>query len=122
MKAIFTREYYEKNWDRFIQKVPGDSYINMEAELDREMKVYRETDLDEQALSVIEKMLARKIYDKAMHLVRAMMRTIEDVEAGRSSFGYTTQLQEIQARADYRKRFEFNCVQLAHFRERYSFS
>ena len=122
MKSLYSREFYEKNWDRFIKRVPGDTYINMGEELDREMKAFREADLDEQALSVIEKMMAKKIYDKAMHLVRAMMRTIEDVEAGRSSFGYTTQTQEIQARADYRKRFEFNCVQLAHFRERYSFS
>lgn len=122
MKAVHTREFYQKNWDRFIQKVPGETYINLGASLDREMRPYREAGLDEQALGVIEKMEARKLYDNANSLVHHMMYIIGEVEAGRSSFGYITQDQEISARHEYRLRFEFNCYQLALFREKYNFS
>lgn len=119
MKPLFSREYYMKNWDRFIQRVPGDNYINMGEELERSMKPYAEAGLPDDALKVIEKMEAKRIMEKADKLVRSQMATLIAVENGKASFGYTTQFQEIEARANYRKRFDFNCLQLALFREKY---
>ena len=119
MKPIHSREFYMKNWERFIKRVPGDNYINMGEELERSMKPYIEAGLPSTALEVIERIEAKRIMEKADKLVRSQMATVIAVEAGKASFGYTTQLQEVQARAEYRKRFDFNCLQLALFREKY---
>lgn len=119
MKAVHSREYYQKNWDRFIQRVPGEHYINLEAELEREMRCYKEAGLPESALATIEALEANKIAERADKLVRKEMATIKSVESGESGFGYTTERQEIEARAEFRTRFEFNCYQLSVFREKH---
>ena len=120
MTALYSREYYQRNWDRFIQRVPGEDYINLGAELDRAMSIYKDAGLSKQALEVVERIESKKIIERAEKLVRKEMKTLKSIEAGKSSFGYTTQQQEIHARAEFHQRFEFNCYQLAVFRERYS--
>lgn len=119
MKALFSREYYAKNWDRFIRPVPGENYINLSEELSRAMKIYEGAELNGQALWIIERIEARKIIDRAEALVRRQMAVLQRLEAGESSLGYTTQAQEIHARGELRTRFEFNCYQLSLFREKY---
>lgn len=121
MKPLFSETYYRKNWDRFMRPVPGEHYINLEADLEREMRCYVEAGLDDASLDVIRKHEAGKIIKRASRLVRDEMRVVERVEAGEASFGYTTLTQELQARADFRKRFEFNCYQLSVFRKKYGF-
>lgn len=120
MKAVHSREFYLRNWDRFIQRVPGDEYINLEEELKREMRTFDGIGLDDQALATIERIQAQAIIERTDKKVRKQMATVKAVEAGTASFGYTTQRQEIEARAEFRTRFEFNCLQLAIFREKYT--
>lgn len=117
MKARFSEEYYREFWDEFLKKVPGEDYINLEAELANAMKVY--AGLPETALAIICKMEAGKIAEHCMELVKKQMRRIADIDAGRASFGCTTQRQEIQLRGEFRKRFEFNCLQLKDFKAKY---
>lgn len=97
--------------------MPGENYINLEEELTRTMRQYIENGMPTEALSVFEKMEAEKLAERCLRLVKKEMETVKQVEAGKASFGMTTELQEIQARAEFRKRFEFNCLQLSDFRK-----
>lgn len=119
MKPVYSREHYIRNWDRYIKRVPGDNYINLAEELERAMSTYQSAELDDKALRIIEKIEAQKIAERANILVHKQMEVVKRVEAGNSSFGYTTQSQEYEARAEYRTRFEFNCLQLAMFRKQH---
>lgn len=118
MKPMFSEEYYRKNWDRFIKKVPGSDYINLEEELNHKMSIFK--DLPEEAQKLLVPIKAQEVIEEATKLVYKEMATIKDLEAGKSSFGYTTQGQENQARYELRTRFDFNCLQLADFKKRYS--
>ena len=119
MKPLFSEEYYRKYWEQFLVRVPGKHFVDMEKDLSFSMKVYESLGLSEDAVSKIREIEAKKIADRVTLLVRDEMRVLMDVEAGRSSFGYTTQMQEIQARAEFHKRFEFNCLQLRDFTNKY---
>ena len=102
MKAIFSEEYYKMNWERFLVKVPGNDYFNAEGKLD-----------------CIRKIEAKKIAVELNALVHRELQVVKDVEAGKASFGMITASQEYKAKADFRKRFEFNCLQLKYFCEKY---
>lgn len=118
MKALFSEKYYRQFWDRFLEKVPGDDYINLEDELKFEMHFYPDT-LPAEALQALEKIKAKEIANRCKELCLKEMETVKALEAGKASLGYTTQSQEIHARAEFRKRFEFNCLQLRDFKEKY---
>lgn len=117
MKPLFSEEYYRNNWYKFIQRVPGENYIDLEGDLARVMRQYIENGMPKEALPIVERMEAEKLVERCLKLVKKEMVTVKQVESGNASFGMTTKLQEIQARADFRKRFEFNCLQLADFRK-----
>lgn len=119
MKATFSEEHYRRNWDRFLEKVPGEHYINLEEALEREMTVYKGAELTEEAIQVIAKLEAQKLADKCLALVMKEMKTVKDLRAGRASLGYTTERQEYKARAELVERFEFNCLQLRDFKAKY---
>lgn len=123
MKALFSEDYYRKNWDKFLVKVPGDDYRNLEAELERVMAQYNESSwVTDNVRAVIEKVEAKKIADSCTVLVYKEMALIKRLENETSSLGYTTKRQEIEARTEFRKRFEFNCLQLRDFKAKYGLS
>lgn len=119
MKAVLSAEYYESHKERFLEWVPGNDYINLDAELGKAMKPFESIGLEDYTIEVIRKMEAQKIAEKCLKLVTKEMQTVKGIEAGTVSFGYSTSRQEIEARSDFRKRFEFNCWQLADFRKRH---
>lgn len=119
MKAIFSEEYYKMNWERFLVKVPGNDYFNAEGKLENRMKVYESINLDSDKLDCIRKIEAKKIAVELNALVHRELQVVKDVEAGKASFGMITASQEYKAKADFRKRFEFNCLQLKYFCEKY---
>ena len=80
---------------------------------------YKNADLTEDALAIVRKIEAQKIVDSCTLLVYEEMKVCKEIEAGKAGFGYTTIGQEISARGEYRKRFEFNCLQLADFKKKY---
>lgn len=120
MRSTFSEEYYRMNWEKFIQEVPGEHYINLEAELEHTLEIYKE--LPAEAIEILKKIEAKKIVDKAIELCKKEMATVKALEAGEASLGYTTQTQEIQARGKLVRRFEFNCFQLAEFKKKYGIS
>ena len=120
MKAQYSEEFYRKHWDKFIKAVPGNHYINLEAELEHAMETF--AGIPTEALEVLKKVEAEKIANKCKALVLNEMATIKALENGEASLGYTTRGQEIKARGDLRTRFEFNCLQLKVFKEKYGIS
>ena len=119
MKAHLSGEYYQMYWDKFMQRVPGDQYMNLEADLALEIKPYQAAGIPADALAVIEGMVAAQIIDRADRKCHEQMATIKRIESGEASFGHVNRSQEIRARAEFRQRFEFNCYQLSVFRKKY---
>lgn len=119
MKAMHSEQYYRDNWDSFIKKVPGTNYINLEADMQILMQPFIDAGLPDEAIEILKKQNAQVVVDKCKQLVYSELYVIQRIEAGESSFGYTTEIQENKARSDYRLRFEFNCLQLSDFKKKY---
>ena len=117
MKPVFSEEYYRTHWDKFLKRVPGNDYINLEGELAKVMKSYKEAGMPMEAMQVVEKIEAEKLSVRCKELVMKEMEVVKRINAGKASFGMTTQRQEIEQRGNYIRRFEFNCLQLADFRK-----
>ena len=120
MKSLHSEEFYKENWDRFIKEVPGVDYINLEKELARELAIFAE--LPAEALEILKAQKAQEIAKRCLTLVKAEMVTAQGIDRGEVSFGYTTMGQEVRARREFRTRFEFNCLQLKVFKEKYGVS
>ena len=119
MKPLYNEDYYRENWDRFMKKVPGKHYVDLEGDLHKLLDDYREVGVPEEAIKVICKAKAKEIADRCKALVLEELEVVKRIEAGEASFGMTTRRQEIEYRHDYRTRFDFNCLQLADFKKKY---
>lgn len=120
MKSLFSEQYYKDHWDEFLKRVPGDDYINLEADLDRELAVLREAGLTEEHIKMVEHIYAKPIADKCHTLVLKELKTLKAVMAGEAAWGYTTKRQDIEAEYRFRTRFDFNCLQLREFKKKYN--
>ena len=128
MKAMFSEAYYRKFWDELIAPAPGEHYINLEKELadyvaDYE-KAFAVADIPEDVINRLvdayRAKMAQMIADRATALCKKDMQTLLDIEAGRASWGFISKFQEVEHDREFRRRFEFNCLQLADFRKKYS--
>ena len=117
MTAQYSEAYYRKYWNEFLKKVPGNDYINLEQELAHEMEIFSE--LPDEALTILKSIKAREIAEKCQERLTERMATVKAIENGEANLGYTTQGQEIKARGELVRRFEFNCLQLADFKKKY---
>ena len=115
MKAQYSEQYYRNNWERFIKKSNDKDYMNLEYALDYKLKIF-ESDVAEK-LRVI---YANEIYTSAIKHLKDTMITIQDIQSGKTSLGYTTKSQEISEMRRMIQRFEFNCLQARDFKEKYS--
>ena len=120
MKPLFSEQYYMDHWDEFLKHVPGDDYINLEGELEREMRVLREVGLTDDQLKLVEPIYAKPIADRCHTLVLKELKTMKAVLVCEADFGYTTEHQNIEAQYRFRTRFEFNCLQLREFKKNHS--
>lgn len=120
MKPLFSEQYYMDHWDEFLKRVPGDDYINLEGELEREMRVLRESGLTDDQLKLVEPIYAKPIADRCHILVLKELKTMKAVLVGEAGFGYTTERQNIEAQYKFRTRFEFNCLQLREFKKNHN--
>ena len=127
MKAVHTREYWASRWDEMINtRCASDLYMNLEAELAREMKYIDEglkaadANITAEQYKAIQRIKAQPIIEKATARCKEHMAMIKRINRGEAGLGYTTKLQNIQAKYELEDRFEFNCYQLAVFREKYS--
>ena len=123
MKAIHSAEYYEKYWDRYMKPVRDwhIHYMNLEEELKdclawMQYPEFEGHTITEEQGKNIQRAYAKQIAERVEKELREDMRVIRDVESGKTSFGYTTQNQEIAFRHEFRDRWEFNCYQLSKFK------
>ena len=114
MKAHYSEQYYRNNWDRFIKRVPGDDYMNLESELENEIKIF-----DEETKEMIKSIYANRIYENAISKLCERCAMIDDIEMGFASLGYTNKTQEVHEMHRIIQRFEFNCIQAKDFKKKY---
>lgn len=119
MKALFSREYYEKHWDELINPVMSQYYINLEADFERDMECYKQPGIDQKLIEMIELRVASNLADKCYNMCMEHARKITALLNGSASMGYVTKIQEEKAVFEFRKRFDFNCLQLAIFKEKH---
>lgn len=115
MKNLFSREYYENHWNEMIRPVMSEYYINLE----RDMRCYREADIDQKSLQIIELKVASNLVNKCYNMCIDHAKEITAILTGNKSMGYTTIIQEEKAVFEFRKRFDFNCLQLAKYKEKH---
>ena len=113
MKANSGKEFYEKYFNDFIKK----SKMNLEKELAFRFKVLEGIEIPEDAIEKIRSSYAKEIAEKAEKELKERMIVVKNVENGKVSFGYTTENQEIHARYEFRRMFEFDCYQLSVFKK-----
>lgn len=119
-RTLYSEEYYRKYWDSFMKKVPGDTYINMEADLKLLMRAYDGADIPEEALKVIKSMEAQKVLKYAKDIILKQRDMITKLLSGEASLGMISKSQEIHRIHEIRTRFEFNCLQMADFKRKYN--
>ena len=90
--------------------------MNLEEKLKYRMQVLEGIDLDKSVLEKIAFQHAKEIAEDAEKELKERMEVVKNVEAGNSSFGFTTALQEQKARSEYRMMFEFDCFQFSKFK------
>lgn len=120
MKSLFSEQYYKDHWDEFLKCVPGDDYVNLEAELEEKMKVLREAGLTKEQLKAVETIYSKPIADRCHSLVLKELKTLKAAMAGEISWGFTTKRQDVEAEYNFRTRFEFNCLQLREFKKNHN--
>lgn len=120
MKPLFSEQYYKDHWDEFLKRVPGNDYINLEADLDRELAVLREAGLTEEQIKMVEHIYAKPIAEKCHTLVMEELKTLKAVMSGKAGWGYTTERGDYDAQYRFRTRFDFNCLQLREFKKNHN--
>lgn len=119
MKARNSERFYRENWDRFNNpknEIWGaNQYMDFEGDLQNHLNSYRQHGAPEEAMPHIEVMTVKKIVERSKKKLVEQMKVIKAVDAGKTSYGYTNQSQEIRHRREARIRFEFNCLKLSDF-------
>lgn len=119
MKPLFSEEYYRQYWERFMEPTIGEHYMNLDAELEKEMCVYSDIGLPNEAIMKIKKMKAEEIAKRCYDVIIEDKPIVQKIIDKTVSFGYTTQRQESNAQYRFRTRFDFNCLQLRDFKTKY---
>ena len=118
MKATFTMEYWEGKREEMLARKHEKYYMDLEKDLDYIVGTAKDL-VPEEVYFTMCKAYAPQVAAKGEALCREMMRIVKDYKAGKCSFGYVTQGQEIRAWYEFQQRFEFNCYLLADFKKRY---
>ena len=119
MKPLFSEEYYRQYWDRFMEPTIGEHYMNLEGDLEKEMRVYVEIGLPNEAVMKIKQMKAEEIAKRCYDAIIEDKPIVQEIINKSANFGYTTQRQESNAQYRFRTRFDFNCLQLRDFKVKY---
>lgn len=97
--------------------------MNLEKDLHDEIKIYEGIEgFPVDALPIMKRKFAEKIATDAEAILKKHMNVVKKIRTADKtgySLGYTSVVQETAARAEYVRRFEFNCWQLAQFKRKY---
>lgn len=113
-KTNYSETYYREMWHVMEKRyTKNDPYKALKSE----MKAYKE--LPEEVQKAITQIEATNVYKKISEDLKETMRMLDRILSGQSSLGYTTLIQEVQAKHELREGFEFDCLRLADFRKEY---
>lgn len=119
-KTLYMESYYRKCWNRLFEKYRN--HMDLEKDLDWFTPTFEELpeDLREQAKMVARKIGAVKVADRAKERLLKDMRMIQKIRDGKASLGYTSEKQRVERWHMMQERFEFECLQLKEFKEKYN--
>lgn len=118
MKTMYSREYYESNKNRLLEKY-GCDYENEVRLFIPNFNALPEEER-KKAEAVAKQIAVKKVIATAEEDLRKTMEAIREIKAGRASLGYISKPQEIREWAEMQERFEFSCYMLAELKRKYN--
>ena len=122
MKTHYTEKYYRNEMVQDKIKKSRRA-MNLEKELERELSFidfeeFKEEER-EKVKEALTKFYAKKVYDRAKEKLLEDKKLYLSVIKDSNCLGYTTKLQEIAAKGEIIEAFEYNCLMLRDFRNKY---
>lgn len=119
MKTLFTKEYYESEYDRLFKKY-GNKW-NFEKDLKAMIPTFEEVpeECRQLAKDIAEKSYAKEIAKRAKAELLKKAAMIKRIRNGEASLGLISTRQEAQEWFEIQEGFEFACYQLSRFKEKY---
>lgn len=119
MKTAYSEEYYKNEAVRSRIR-SNRRAIDLEQKLESEMSIFNNVDFGKDQIEILTKFCAKRIYDKAKReLVENKQLYVKVRKDGGNCLGYTNKSQEIKAVCDIIETFEYNCLILREFKEKY---
>lgn len=119
MKTAYSEEYYKKEEVRNHIKTNREA-IDLEQKLQSKMSIFNNVNFGKGQIEVLTKSYAKQIYDKARkELIESKQLYIKVRNEGGNCLGYTNKGQELKAVRDIIETFEYNCLVLKEFKEKY---
>lgn len=121
MKTAYSEEYYKKEAVRNRIKTNRKA-IDLEQKLQSKMSIFNNVNFGfgKDQIEVLTKCYAKQIYDKARkELIESKQLYIKVRNEGGNCLGYTDKGQELKAVCDIIETFEYNCLVLKEFKEKY---
>ena len=118
MKTAFTEQYYKN--DAVRERIKRNKRVmNLEDNLKHEMSIFENIGIDNEGIEKLTKIYALQIYNKARKELVESKQLYLKVRSDGNCLGYTSKTQEIKAVAEIVETFEYNCVLLKEFKEKY---
>ena len=120
LQTLYSEEYYKVDFIKErIKKNKGA--IDLEKKLESEMSVVKDVGIGVEQINILTKVYAQRVYESAKRkLIEDKKLYIKVRNDGVSCLGYTTHVQDIKAAAEIVETFEYNCLVLKEFREKYN--
>lgn len=120
MKTAYSEEYYKKELVRSRIKANRRA-IDLEQKLESAMSIFSNVDFGKDQIEILVKFYAKQIYDEARkQLIENKRLYVKVRKDGGNCLGYTNKSQEIKAVCDIIETFEYNCLILKEFKEKYN--
>lgn len=118
MKTAYTEQYYKN--DAVRERIKRNKRVmNLEDNLKHEMSIFENIGIDNEGIEKLIKIYALQIYNKARKELVESKQLYLKVRSDGNCLGYTSKIQEIKAVAEIVETFEYNCVLLKEFKEKY---
>ena len=119
MKTAYSKEYYKNESVRSRIKASRRA-IDLEQKLESAMLIFSNVDFGKDQNEILTKFYAKQIYDEARkELVEDKQLYVKVRKEGGNCLGYTKRSQEINAVCEIIEVFEYNCLILKEFKEKY---
>lgn len=115
MKAMHTREFWRKNWERYT----NNKTICPERDLELKAEFLEGVDISEEKKEKVIKVLAKEVYDYHHKNLVERCKLVGKAKKDHNCLGYTTTNQGLLALRDLVMDFELDCFILSEFKLKY---